>query len=106
MLWPALERDAQAAWIAAWRRDASLVGLSEQLAALKAAEAAKAAASAKANAPAGGASKPLTPAAMQAQLAAQQASWRMMQNVMQGNHDTMRIIAGNMGGNTTYRYRW
>jgi hypothetical protein len=42
----------------------------------------------------------------QAQLQAMQMHYQMMSNIMQSNFDTMRIIASNMGGNTSYVYRW
>ncbi|MBK9386469.1 MAG: hypothetical protein IPN34_16780 [Planctomycetes bacterium] len=42
----------------------------------------------------------------QAQLQAQQLHFQTMSNIMRMQHDTMRIIASNMGGNTRYEYRW
>lgn len=42
----------------------------------------------------------------QAALAANQQYFSTMQNVMQSTFDTMRIISSNIGGNTTYQYRY
>ncbi len=42
----------------------------------------------------------------QAQLNAQQLHFTMMQNVMRGQMETMRIMSSNLGGNTQWAYRW
>lgn len=78
----------QRQWIDGWSRNEAIAALGRQLRAQQATESMRSLAS------------------RQAMLQAQQAQFQMMQNVMRMQNDTMRIIASNMGGNTTYVYRW
>jgi len=58
-------------------------------------------------------SEPLTMAQVQQDFAKkqmilqmQQRQFQMMQQMMQQTHDTQRIMISNLGGNTSYQYRW
>lgn len=92
VVWPDMPQEQRRQWIDGWGRSEAIANLGKQLRAQK--EAASAAASMS------------SLAARQAQMQAQQAQFQMMQNVLRMQSDTMRIIASNIGGNTTYVYRW
>jgi len=90
VLWPDLPPQEQQGYVQGWQQDGSIAALGKVLKDLAAVESGK------------------NLAKLQAQMQAQRMYFQTMQNVMQMRHDTMRIIIGNIGGNTRYeyRYRW
>lgn len=97
--WPDLQPEARRRLVDGWRRSPAIAGLARHLGELAATKGGAAGG-------AGDAADARSPEQMRAALQAQQASFQMMQSVMQNNYNSMRIIASNMGGNTTYTYRW
>lgn len=93
--WPDLDEAARQGMVDAWRRQPQIAALGKALAEQEQQRRASAATENLADL-----------AHRQAQLNALQSQYRMMQSVMQGQMNTMRIMASNMGGNTTYVYRW
>ena len=95
VVWPTLDDDGRQRLVAQWRQVPQIVALGDALGEqAKRREAESAAAEVS------------DLVRRQAQLAALQTQYRVMQNVMQMQSDTMRIMSSNIGGNTTYVYRW
>ncbi len=96
VVWPDLPAEQKQSYVDGWRQSKTIAdlgaGLRQQQE--KAREIERAAASMR------------DTLRQQAQMQAQQMHFRMMQNVMQSQFDTMRIISSNMGGNTQWVYRW
>lgn len=93
--WPDLDEAAKNGMVDGWRQQPQIAALGKALAEEEKKRRASAAAE--------GYTDLMT---RQAQMNALQSHYRMMQSVMQGQMNTMRIMASNMGGNTTYVYRW
>lgn len=90
VLWPQLQQGQQQQYVAAWKKDASIGKLATVVKDLAAAQSSQ------------------NLLQLQAQLQAQNMYYQTMSNVMRMQYETSRIIIGNMGGNTSYRYeyRW
>ncbi len=101
---PAQDRDQ---YVAAWKATPALVQLGTALDPSKA-PAATATATASRSGSAGGSAAKSQEDYMRNQMAlqAQQQHFQMMQQMMQSNADHMRIMSSNLGGNTSYSYRW
>lgn len=94
--WPDLAAEQKGAYVDGWRQSAVIAQLGAALKQQqqKAAEVAAAAESMR------------DMMRRQAMLQAQQMQFQVMQNVLRSQQDTMRIMSSNLGGNTTWVYRW
>lgn len=104
--WPDLPEDQKRAYVAEWKQNETIVKLGEALKATEAVAASTATASSGTAAQRAtyDASRDMMNKQMQLQM--QQRHFQMMQSMMQQSHDTQRMIISNLGGNTSYQYRW
>jgi hypothetical protein len=91
LLWAELPEAERNQYVEGWKQSPQLVELGKQL---KASEPPLAAASSS------------NPMANYVALQAQQQHFQMMSNMMQQFHETRMIMNSNLGGNTSYQYRW
>jgi hypothetical protein len=92
LLWAELPEAERTQYIEGWKQSPQMVELGKQL---KASEP-----------PAAGAASSTNLMANYVALQAQQQHFQMMSNMMQQFHETRMIMNSNLGGNTSYQYRW
>ena len=91
LLWAELPEAERNQYVEGWRQNPEMVELGKLL---------------KASEPAAAAPSPANPMANYMALQAQQQHFQMMSSMMRQMHESRTVMISNLGGNTSYEYRW